>query len=185
MDAPNREWRQVEEFPDYEVSNDGLLRSWKRKTRRWRNPAPGRRDAPVLVGGYTNARGYTAHILRKPDDPKPYRRLLHRLVAVAFLPQPKDGQTDVCHNDGNPRNNCVENLRWDSHHANQMDMQKHGTTQEGERCVTAKLTAQQVAFIRSEVARGPRGTQRKLAMQFNVCPATICQIIKNRTWRSA
>lgn len=34
---------------------------------------------------------------------------------------------ECCHNDGNPSNNIVENLRWDTHSGNMMDRTLHGT----------------------------------------------------------
>lgn len=63
----------------------------------------------ILRGCYNNV-GY--HIVRLSKDGKSKRFLTHRLVALAFLPPPKDGQTQVDHKDCNPKNNKAENLRW-------------------------------------------------------------------------
>ena len=49
----------------------------------------------------------------------------HRLVALAWIgPQPEG--MEVCHDDGDPTNNHVSNLRWDTHQANASDMVRHG-----------------------------------------------------------
>lgn len=53
---------------------------------------------------------------------KQYKRLIHILVAEAFIPKYIDG-LEVNHKDGNKHNNCVENLEWctrkeNVHHCN-------------------------------------------------------------------
>lgn len=37
---------------------------------------------------------------------------VHRLIALTFLPSPKEGQTQINHIDGNKENNNVSNLEW-------------------------------------------------------------------------
>jgi len=50
----------------------------------------------------------------------------HSLVSLAFFgPRPKG--TEICHGDGNPQNNSIANLRYDTHSANMLDSIKHGT----------------------------------------------------------
>lgn len=53
--------------------------------------------------------GYFTVTLYKEHEAKIY--WIHRLVAMAFLPNP-DNKREVDHIDTNPKNNNVENLRW-------------------------------------------------------------------------
>lgn len=142
-------------------------------------PRPGE---PNLLTGTVSHAGYRAFILRKEGDKKPYRRTAHKLVAEAFLPPPLPGQTDVCHNDGNPLNNRVENLRWDTHRNNQLDMLKHRTAQCGEQSVTAKITEAQALEIYLAVRDGPRGTQRRMVEKYGLSPAQVNRIAKGKRW---
>lgn len=174
------EWRAVQDFPDYEISNDGRLRSW-----RWRcDGKGGRRSAPLECRGSPHPKGYTFFTLRKPGLPGRYVRTAHRLVAGAFIPNP-DALPDVAHNDGNPRNGRADNLRWSTHRDNQMDMRKHGTMQDGERCVTAKLTAAQVSEIRAALQNAKRGDGRRLARQYGLSVSQISRIKNGRRWLAA
>lgn len=52
--------------------------------------------------------------------------LVHRLVLLAFVGEGPDG-TECCHNDGDPANNSVSNLRWDTRSENLRDRVRHGT----------------------------------------------------------
>ena len=45
------------------------------------------------------------------DDKKMKTELVHRLVALAYIPNP-DGKETVNHKDENKENNCVSNLEW-------------------------------------------------------------------------
>lgn len=51
---------------------------------------------------------------------------VHRLVLMAWAGLPSGG--DVCrHLDGNPLNNCIENLAWGTPSQNVQDSIRHGT----------------------------------------------------------
>lgn len=52
-------------------------------------------------------------------------QLVHRLVMLAFVGEPVHGQ-EVCHVDGNPGNNRIENLRYGSRSENVRDQVEHG-----------------------------------------------------------
>lgn len=50
---------------------------------------------------------------------------VHRLVLSAFVGPCPEGM-EGCHNDGDPTNNRLGNLRWDTHRANMQDRITHG-----------------------------------------------------------
>ena len=56
-----------------------------------------------------NCKGYYTVCLSKNGKHK--RFFVHRLVAMAFLENPKN-LPEVNHKDENPQNNCLENLEW-------------------------------------------------------------------------
>lgn len=58
--------------------------------------------------------------------------LVHRLVLETFVGPCPPGM-ECCHNDGNPCNNPVSNLRWDTRTANSLDAVRHGTNRQTQR----------------------------------------------------
>lgn len=55
----------------------------------------------------------------------PHVLLVSQLVLKAFVgPRPRG--MEGCHNDGNASNNYLSNLRWDTHHENMRDVERHG-----------------------------------------------------------
>lgn len=50
-------------------------------------------------------------IIKLSKNHKTYAKLVHRLVAEAFIPNPNH-LPEVNHKDKNPANNCVNNLNW-------------------------------------------------------------------------
>ena len=107
----------------YEVSDLGRVRSLDRTrvyTSKWGTPMrrffPGR----ILFASSTAKTGYSiVHFGNGQSG------LVHRLVLTAFVGPPPEG-TECCHNDGNPQNNRLENLRWDTHQSNLLDQAVHG-----------------------------------------------------------
>jgi hypothetical protein len=104
------EWRSVEGFPGYEVSNLGRVRSidrvviWKRRGGNF----------PVSLGGKILRpglrRGYKEVTLCSGGERQ--RFLVHRLVVMAFIGPPPKGLTQVNHKDGDKQNNWAGNLEW-------------------------------------------------------------------------
>jgi hypothetical protein len=57
---------------------------------------------------------------------------VHALVLEAFV-GPRPHGLECCHGDGNPANNRVDNLRWDTRSANIFDSVRHGTNVNAEK----------------------------------------------------
>jgi hypothetical protein len=87
------EWRDVAEAPGYKVSNLGNVL--------------GKRGTPLTL--ITNQFGYK--VVSPLVNGKTSTRQVHRLVAIAFIPNP-DALPLVSHIDGDRLNNRVSNLEW-------------------------------------------------------------------------
>lgn len=84
---------------------------------------------------------------------------------------PRPQKYHGCHNDGNPENNRLENLRWDTCKGNHADKKKHGTWQVGERNGFHKLTDDVVREIKKRNA-----SATVLAAKFNASSGNIYRI---------
>jgi hypothetical protein len=176
-------WKIIKGFPLYEINESGIVRSWRKKIKVWRKPYSFKKEKPTVLTGTITKFKYIAYILRG-DNNKPVRKMAHKLVAEAFFGDPPTiYHTDVAHNDGNPLNNHISNLRWATHRENQMDMRKHGTMQDGEKCKTSKLSEEQVKEIIQIHAMNGRGSGAYLANKYGVSRAMICKIVKRKTWK--
>lgn len=120
-------WKDIPEYEGlYQVSNEGRIRR-NGQTRKL----------------HKDYRGYLTVSLSKHSKMKYYK--VHRLVALAFIPNP-EGKRTVNHKDGNKENNRLENLEWATHseniiHANKMGLRKVTDAQRKAASETGKKTA--------------------------------------------
>jgi hypothetical protein len=183
VEADVRVWRNAPSFPDYEISNDGRLR---RKTA-GSNSKAGRHIRPSLAAG-----GYPSYGLTGPDGRRAYLTA-HRLVALAFLPPPIEGQTFVLHRNDERFDARDTNLRWGTPLDNASDALRNGrlaigsfhpcstqpwTRPRGDGHPRAKLSEEQVRHI----FRAPESATT-LADQFDVSEDTIIAIRRGINWR--
>jgi hypothetical protein len=155
------EWREVLGFEGlYQVSNFGRIRSIK--TGKIKEQTIHDNDNRPYLGLWKN---------NKQKICRP-----HKLVMEAFVGIRPQGM-ECCHNDGNPQNNHLSNLRWDTAKNNQSDRVRHGTTNRGEQCGTAKLTLEQVRAIRQD-----NRLQRIIAAEYGVKDNTISRIKSGKRW---
>lgn len=183
----NEEWRPCPIFPEcYEVSNLGNVR---RTLKRRRYPAYG------LLVQVPNHKGYPQVLLsHAPDRPK--TRMVHRLVAIAFLGYGPEG-SECNHKDGVKTNNRVENLEWvtpkeNSQHAVRLGLmpgllgdrngaRKNPKSRLPGAHVSAKLNWPAVDRIRALVAQGIG--QRQMSREYGVDIHTIGRVIRHETWK--
>lgn len=164
------EWKPCVGFSDYEVSSHGRIRRCV-DSRKYK--------AGYVLSERMHSKGYVQVSLS--DGGKPRYRLVHRLVAEAFLGEQPPG-CEVAHWDGDKRNNVVGNLRWATPAENQRDRKRHGTHGAGEAHAGSKLTLDDVRDIKCFVAAG--GAQARMAEAYGVSPAQICRIVKGDRWAS-
>lgn len=107
--------------------------------------------------------------------------LVHRLVAEAFLDNPKNLPM-VNHKDSNPANNYFRNLEWCDQKHNVNHYIKAGRRdRKGERAGMAKLKNENIPIIREMYKHGK--TRKEIGLRFNVNPTTIYDVIMNKTWK--
>jgi len=107
------EWRVVDDWSGiYKVSSQGRVRSQNRKYH------PGRELKPQK-----SPQGHLFVVLS--DGGRKIRKSVHRLVAQAFIDNPR-GHPFVLHRDDDGGNNARENLRWGTPSDNILDMVRNG-----------------------------------------------------------
>lgn len=101
-------WKAIPGYEGYyEVSNTGRVKSITRTIIDKRGITHYIEEKEIYIR--INNNGYKTVSLSKEGIRKMF--LIHRLVAIAFLPNP-DNLPIVNHKDENPANNNVENLEW-------------------------------------------------------------------------
>ena len=160
---PNVEqWKDIPGHPGYQVSDHGRIKSFRQKITRIMTPHGSKHQSIILQ-----------------KNGKIFKKLVHRLVLESFAGDCPDG-CEACHNDGNPLNNHLINLRWDTHKNNLNDMIIHGTRYRGEQLSFAKLTNIEITKIRELYLNGI--APYIIAPLFGVSMRNIYYIVKNKTW---
>ena len=150
-------WKPIKDYPKYEVSNLGRVKSFQKKD-------------SLILKPRNNLRGYLMVGLCNENGAK--TRSIHRIVLETFVGFRPKGY-ECCHANGIKADNSLENLRWDSAENNMKDKIKHGRMRK-------KLNEEMVYRIREYLKNGI--SLRKIASLFGVCHKTIIMIKKKQTW---
>ena len=159
-------WTDIKGYPNYSVSNLGRVKSKK---------------TGKLLKSY-QTRGYLRVSLYNDAGRK--CKLVHRLVAEAFIPNLKN-KSDVNHINGCRTDANVCNLEWATASENMLHAHSNGlrprVNTQGEKNGFSKLTEFQVMQIKQLLADG-KFTQKTIGSQFNVSKHTIKDIKSGRRW---
>ena len=162
------EWRAINEWPDYQVSNCGRVKRVRRAPQTW----IGRFLTPAA-----DNEGYSHVTLSHRGK---YRScLVHCLVANAFLGQ-RLGR-EVNHKDGNRAHNIYSNLEYVTHRENVHHAIRNGRFPFGERAGSAKLTTRDVLLIRMLHAHGTSIIE--LSRKYSMDRGHISDIIHKKWWK--
>ena len=163
-------WKDIKEYEGlYQVSNLGRVKSLPK--------IQGRTLNKEIILKPRKKNGYYQRALSKNKISK--RFLVSRLVAIAFIPNPKNKQT-VNHIDGNKLNNNIKNLEWNTRSENTLHAFRIGlhSIPNGEKNNQHKLNEKQVRFIRKRIFTIP-----ELSKIFNVSRGCIEKIIYRGSWK--
>lgn len=135
-----------------------------------------------ILKTYKEKSGYLLIHLFKNRKSKTYR--IHELVLLTFIGVKPDSM-ECCHNDGNPGNNHISNLRYDTKRNNWNDSVLHGTRfqpdSKGSKSGKSRLDESQVQIIKNLLSNKLK--IKEIAKTFCVSINTIYQIKYNKTWK--
>ncbi|QIG66364.1 HNH endonuclease [Vibrio phage Chazly21] len=132
-------WKEIQDFPKYEVSTLGNVRNKRTRRLLKHQKVSKRKYAGVTLYGETKA-------IKKT-------KMVHLLVASAFLPPRPSDIHQVNHIDGDKMNPKVDNLEWRTPKGNMEHAYATGLRdnahKEGCEHANARLTREQVLYIRN------------------------------------
>ena len=159
-------FKQIENFPDYLVSENGIVKN---------------KDGEI-INPYLRKDGYIHVYLKNSMERKAY--LVHRLVAETFIWN-KENKPQVNHKDGNKANPELSNLEWCTNSENMLHAfntgLKNSEHQEGSRNSQSKLIVKDIITIRKLNSDGV--SQTKLSKKYNVSQSLIHQIVSYKLWK--
>lgn len=168
-------WKPIDEWPGYEVSSMGRVRSIDRTVLDSRGRTYQLRGK--LLKQNKSGSGYFQVVLSKGGVRK--NLSVHRLVALTFIDKHSSGIT--CHKDGCKENNNLSNLRFDTHKGNMADCKLHGTSVTGERNGMSQISEEDVVCIRKAIFYKEK-TRKQIALQMNISASQVSGIACGKYW---
>lgn len=166
------ETRTIEGYPNYFVSDDGKV---------FTKDYYGKTGKTKQLRTQVRGKGYIGVTIYNDGKPKTFS--VHRLIAMAFIPNPK-GYNEVNHINSKRNDNRAVNLEW----CNQSENIKHGykygncIPTSGEKSGSHILIEEQVLSIR-QIHASQKISRAKLSVMFNISQGAIQAIIERKSWK--
>jgi len=162
------EWRKIEGFSDYTVSNLGRVCSTKR-------------EQAIILKTRKNNYGYLLVDLYSKNK-KHHTVTIHRLVALAFIPN-TENKSEVNHINGDKTDNNINNLEWvtaseNMQHAFTIGLCSHA----GVHHPKTHLTEAEVIEIYKLTHTGSSG-QKAIGELFRITQQAVSKIKTGRNWK--
>lgn len=171
-------WQDIPGYEGkYQIDRSGQVRSLDRIDT-YRNGALYPRKG-CLLRQHVSVGGYWTVALPALDRKGQSTKQVHRLLMLTFVGPPPSPKHHVCHQDGNPTNNALGNLRYGTAKENRADAVRHGTSRDGERHGMARLTTEDVLRIRSLPGKVPVS---EIAAQHGISQDHVSDIVRGKTW---
>ena len=181
-------WKTVEGFSLYEVSNAGRVRR-RSYIRKKQNGAACRMRAMLMKLQKQPNKDYPSYIAISVtligDNGERKTMRVSRLVAHAFVSNP--GRLPIVnHLDNNPQNNCASNLEWTTHSGNNEHCKKEGRVRTGvlkgtdnPRC---KHSLEQVRQAKRLLAER-KHSHREIAEITGMTKSAVSELSCGRRWK--
>ena len=172
------DWGDIEGYEGlYQVSSLGNVKSLDRKVVHKDKKITRIRERILKQG--TTKKGYKIVYLSK--ECKKLTVSVHRLVALAFIPNP-DNKATVNHKDTIKTNNIYTNLEWATNLENIEHSVKAGRYRKGEDSYRSILSKEKVLMIRFSYFSSCK-TVKEIAKDFSLRPSHVKQIIDRKIWK--